>query len=309
MDESAILARKAADLEGGVVERMIRVVESAADLDGWDNLPSLVALVDPLTLSLLSLGGEKEVEDDALVGAVHLTSFQGQPHAFLMRYDVPEWVLGLVLMVEAWSYPEDISADVRAMTLPWDHAEPGEMRFCITVLRDGRTFWMERSRGQEAAFRRDHDPSERMVSALQRSLGLPTPPPEDPVEILTGRLWLSEATDLAQEALQAGHPLTWDGTGLAGGEHALELDGQDERSRNVTHLGWEGMRQCAIEGEVEGIEPEDAQWMDVGTFSRLVLGLTHSAGELLLLLQTLTDPDTAQAVEERLHQLGWVEEA
>lgn len=127
--------------------------------------------------------------------------------------------------------------------------------------------------------------SGRLPDLLRLSLGLQTPPPEEPVAELWSILWFDA---LLRAVLVADAPLTWE---TAAQLHPLCPLGQVPRpeaagaafaEHEVAQCTWEVVRGLVARGRAQlpGISAREAAWLDQGSFSRWVLAELPSLGQL-----------------------------
>lgn len=129
----------------------------------------------------------------------------------------------------------------------------------------------------------------RLLDCMRRAFDLPTPPPTAPSAALVERIWLGAVVDatrggvvaLGWEQVRRLHPAV---TVLAG--HGLEVtDGLVDDALRLAPAAWswEWLRRQTADGRWGGhlVDPELADWMDEGMFSRWVLDETRTSAELL----------------------------
>lgn len=120
-------------------------------------------------------------------------------------------------------------------------------------------------------------PVGRVVDALRRSLGMPTPPPDVAVDVVVVQVWLHRVLTLALR----GDPLD---------------RGVVDSLRPPAPASWATLReQCADGGWSElACAPPVAAWMDDGMFARWCLAGFPEPVEVLLELWELVPPDAAE---------------
>jgi len=135
----------------------------------------------------------------------------------------------------------------------------------------------------------------------RRVLGLPTRPPESTTADLLASWWLDAilglilGTDLGQP------PPDWPACRalLAGlGEGSLASVG----ALVSAHFSWTDVHRWARTRPLCGMSCDTAEWFDVGSYSRFVLGLYGPLGELRTDIGELVAPVTADALTEVLDQ-------
>ncbi len=120
------------------------------------------------------------------------------------------------------------------------------------------------------------------VDCLQRALGLPTAPPQEPVAHLLAMAWL-------QAVITAADP----SPALALLEAGIDLR-------------WERLRQLTAEGHWPdpAVAPEDAAWFDEGSFSRWVLAGRPPLPALLAEVAAVAGFEEARACAGILQDMG-----
>jgi hypothetical protein len=155
----------------------------------------------------------------------------------------------------------------------------------VAVCRDGSTASVLTPPGSLVTTGPHDPPVGHLADAMQRVLGLPTPPPPVPVDHLHARLW----ADRVLAAVLAGERV----------DRRRVRALQPGRSRS-----WADVRTaCAAGawGEL-GVDPEVAEWMDDGTFARWVLAELPDAAEVVL---DLADVVPADALGPLLTMVYW----
>jgi hypothetical protein len=124
------------------------------------------------------------------------------------------------------------------------------------------------------------------VDCLQRALGLPTAPPQEPATIVLAMAWL-------QAVLNAADPAE----ALAMLESGLDWDS----------LRWERLRQLVAQGAWQdaAVAPEDAAWFDEGSFSRWLLAGRPPLTAVLAEVATAVGFDEARTCTEVLRDMGF----
>jgi hypothetical protein len=167
------------------------------------------------------------------------------------------------------------------------------VRMCCVVARSGEVGWtLEGPAGRTWS----QAPTEgKMLDALKRCFGLPTPPPEVTAAELHAAAWLSSVLD---HAIKAPTRLTWSEVArmhplarllsgdLAGRDPAPETDDL----ATLVHIAanawsWPEIRSQACAGNLGAlIDSELAAWMDDGMFSRWLIAGVPSLDQLLAAL-------------------------
>lgn len=186
------------------------------------------------------------------------------------------------------------------------------IRLCCVVGRSGEVGWtLEGSSGD----RRVEAPKEgRLLDAMMRCFGLPTPPPDVPAAELHGAAWL---TAILEHAIQSAKPLTWSDVSrlhplaqLLGGELLVRddpsgADADDEITALIriaaNAWSWPEIRAQAREGNLEAlIDPLLAAWMDDGMFSRWLLEQIPPLEQLLGAVEQYLVPSAAKRLASAL---------
>lgn len=132
------------------------------------------------------------------------------------------------------------------------------------------------------------------LDCLRRALTLPTPPPETPVIALLAITWL-------ERVLAAGprRRLTWPEVQAL--HPAWSMSEELERA-----FEWGRMRNLVIEGKwpEASVTAEEAEWFDVGSFSRWVLGQHPPLAVLVDQLPRVVGRSTAHRCVGALQRWG-----
>jgi hypothetical protein len=201
---------------------------------------------------------------------------------------------------------------------PTGRAPQGHVQFGLLVTRLGEQ--VVAARGDDGVVEQIHriDPADqgggRIPDACRRALRLATPPPEGDTGELWATLWLET---LLVRSLGDPRPIPWPEAVRAYpafeavvegdpalcslvGDHLVEL-GQAARRA----WPWEQLLASSAAGLVPacGVEPGAARWMDVGMFSREVLGQFPPLSELVADLSSVLDADVVDRIERCLD--GW----
>jgi hypothetical protein len=188
-----------------------------------------------------------------------------------------EWeALGLVFSGRLVDLPDSPGGTARR--------HPGRWVGAVLVLRDGRSVSVldDGSGARRISTGVDRSPIEgRFADAIRRSLGLATAPPSFGVGAVVARVWLHRV-------------------------HAVAVDGRPVDADVVAALrppmprSWSDLRlQCADGAWSElWCDPEVADWMDDGMFSRWCLGAFPDPVEVLVDLTELAAPSAAAPLAE-----------
>lgn len=213
--------------------------------------------------------------------------------------------------VLGWTAPPDcaavgVVATGRAYRLPGLDEPPavssGKLTLCCVVCRDGRVGWRSESPGGPVLEEAPRDGL--MLDVLRRSLGLPTPPPEQPLGLLHSAAWLTRLTLAGactrrltwREAL-ALHPALQLSPGCGDPLEAIRSQGS---SRD-----WETYRLAAA-SDLRGPKwkSDIAAWMDEGSFSRWVLGALPRVEELSAAARAVLQPPAARRFSHLVREVS-----
>jgi hypothetical protein len=240
--------------------RVAEILVAAHDPAGGPTLVRIARVVDDVRLALLP------VPDDL------------DPLDLLLCSQTPqEWeALGLVFSGRLVDLPDAPGGAARR--------RPGRTVGAVLVLRDGRSVSVldDGSDVRRIGATGDGSPVEgRFADALRRSLGLATAPPSFGVGAVVARVWLHRV-------------------------HAVAVDGRPVDGDVVAALrppmprSWSDLRlQCADGAWSElWCDPDVAEWMDDGMFSRWCLGAFPDPVEVLVDLAELVAPSAAEPLAE-----------
>jgi len=188
----------------------------------------------------------------------------------LLGWRVPDecWAVGLV--GGGTRIPLDVSATV-------DHQEPEHrIRLCCLVGRDGTVATLLRN--PDGLVAASGDAEGRVMDALRRALGLPTPPPESGTADLLATLWI----DTLLEVADSGVHLEWPAAAsLHPAMRILATQGHDIGLEHITMIArvataawsWENLRVQARDDDLlhHLVPAKLAGWMDEGMFARWIL--------------------------------------
>jgi hypothetical protein len=155
----------------------------------------------------------------------------------------------------------------------------------------------------------------RIPDACRRVLQLPTAPPERDTRELWATLWLET---LLVRSLADPHPIAWSEVVHAYPAFDAVVDGDAALgalvSDHLVELGhaacrawrWDELLGACAAGQVPacGVDPEVATWMDVGMFSREVLGQFPAIDDLVVDLGTVLAADVAARIDRCLDAWG-----
>lgn len=255
------------------VLRVARLLVAAHDPSGG---PTLVRIARDR-----SIVGHTDGSDDLDLPIGVLPVPEGlDPFDLLAGAETPtEWdVLGLVFAGRMVDLPRGSGGRARR--------RPGSTVGAVLVHRDGSSASVldDGADVREVVTEpTDLAPVGRLADALRRSLGLPTAPPGIGVGALMARVWLHRV-------------------------HCVAVDGCPPDAEVVVALrppmprSWSELRdQCAGGGWVElSCDPELAEWMDDGMFSRWCMGAFPDPIDVLGDLTDLVDPRAARPLSEAL---------
>jgi hypothetical protein len=155
-------------------------------------------------------------------------------------------------------------------------SEHQRMRLCCLVGRDGAVATLLRA--PDGAGMASGDAGGRVIDALRRALGLPTPPPEEDTAQLLAILWIDELLAAVDSGVILGWPAA---AGLHPAMRALASEGHDIAPEHITMIArvataawsWENLRlQACQEDWLRDLIPAElAEWMDEGMFARWML--------------------------------------
>jgi hypothetical protein len=192
--------------------------------------------------------------------------------------------------------------------IPFDHemsraapAAPGEdikldrMRLCCLVARDGSVATLLRS--PDGLIATSGEAEGRVIDALRRTLGLPTPTAEQTTADLLAILWLEALLAAADSGAILGWPAA---AGLHPAMRVLAAEGHDIAPEHFTMIArvataawsWENLRLQAVQERWMDhlIPPGLARWMDEGMFARWLLGEVASLASATSAVQAVMDP-------------------
>ena len=193
--------------------------------------------------------------------------------------------------------------------------KPGEQRRCKTVFlltRDGDAAGYCR---EGATILIDEPPTiGRIPDSIRRSLGLPTPPPDQPTDGLLARLWLNEVISVAE---RASAPLGW--PEVAQLHPVMKVCAEGGLTIPLTDLvhylhiassewTWSFLVAQSIGPGwmADFLPPGAAGWMDEGMLSRWLLGSFPPVADLLERARPLISPAAARKLRVILRKLNVV---
>ena len=109
----------------------------------------------------------------------------------------------------------------------------------------------------------------RIPDVFSRCLGLPTPPPDVPVEGFFAAVWLAA---IRQRAEASPRPLSWSEVERLHPAHRDDRPLPVAVVQQAKGIGWDGVRWQTIEGQwaLAGVDAELAAWFDDGSFARWI---------------------------------------
>lgn len=254
--------------------------------DGWDDDPALIRVEsDPQS------PGDFVVRTRDLEGL--------SPSAALLGYSAPPACVALGVVAGGW-----------ASSLDGDRADRRRVRVVVLLTRDGRTVGRTRVDGGATV---DQAPDAGLVpDLLRRALGLPTPPPQHPVDELHALWWLEavlaegdrNGRTIGVRTVRALHPaarlLAHDG-GIPPRTALGEIAAAYARI-----VSWSMLRRRAIDhDELAGLlTREEAAWFDEGSFARWLLGTAPPLEVLVARADRCVSPGAAKVIRETLAHLG-----
>jgi len=240
----------------------------------------------------------------------------------LMGPDPVRSLYGFVAPPEWFAFGIVAGARVRRLEGPRS-AGPGDeaasrVDFGLLMTRQGHSVVAARGDGELVDQIHRIDAGERgegrIPDACRRALGLATAPPSGDTAELWATLWVET---LLVRTLGDPRPIPWDDAARAYPAFDAVVDGDATLSalvsEHLVELGqaarrawpWEQLLAACAAGQVPacGIDPADARWMDVGMFSREVLGQFPPIDDLVVDLGTVLAPDVATRIVDCLD--GW----
>jgi hypothetical protein len=192
----------------------------------------------------------------------------------LLGWRVPEecWAVGLV------GGGRRIPLDRSGPPPNWSSGDQPErrMQLCCLAGRDGAVATLLRS--PDGIVTASGEAEGRVIDALRRTLGLPTPPPERDTADLLAILWIEDLLAAAHDGVALGWPQA---AGLHPAMRVLASEGHDISPEHVSMVArvataawsWENLRlQASQEDWLRELVPAKlAEWMDEGMFARWVL--------------------------------------
>ncbi len=202
---------------------------------------------------------------------------------------------------------------------PADRTTLGRVHFGLLVTRLGEQ--VVAARGDDDVVEQIHriDPSDqsggRIPDACRRALRLATPPPDGDTAELWATLWIET---LLVQSLGDPHPVPWPEVVRAYPAFEAVVDGDPDLCSlvgdHLVELGqaarrawpWDQLLTSSAAGLVPacGVDPDSARWMDVGMFSREVLGQFPPLVDLVADLRAILAPDVMSRIERCLDAWG-----
>lgn len=302
----------AAGVSAAALEVAVRKVASAADRRGWDQPPMLLSLVAADALALISPeqvpgpGSSTEIT----LGVIPEAEVTSHPLDFLSGTFAPDYVLGLILVTEAWSFPRDFTGTLAASSRPDQHPRRRELRVITAVTRDGKTAVFHRERDGDTSYQATTRPVPgTIVAALQRTLGMATMDTGFTVEHLVGMAVLNRVVGFVLDEVRDGHTVTYDAAAAEFRSTFATLPVAEEPERlfgDPSLPTWETFRQAAADGALDGMPEGAAAWMDENMFAATLADSFDPAEDLFDTLRAaLGDRDTIRFREE-LRRRYWL---
>jgi hypothetical protein len=203
---------------------------------------------------------------------------------------------------------------------PTDRTSLGRVHFGMLVTRLGEQ--VVAARGDDDVVEQIHriEPSDhsgrgRIPDTCRRALRLSTPPPDGDTAELWATLWIET---LLVRSLGDPRPIPWTDAIRAYPAFEAVVDGDPDLCSlvgdHLVELGqatrrawpWDHLLASSAAGLVPacGVDPDWARWMDVGMFSREVLGQFPSLIDLLADLQEILAPDVMARIRHCLDAWG-----
>lgn len=238
------------------------------------------------------------------------------------------------LDVGIWPIPADVPhpTDVLVGWRPpaWAHAvglvslgearsahsvEP--VRITVAAAADGRTAAVLQRQGRpmEAI---EEPPLGWGADALNRCLGRPTPPPQQPLHTCVEAAWLGEVRRLVREAAGHGTRPTWDQVALAHPLHPPGWPAPPHQLRAATAAldagpSWDRVVELVSSGRPRtGAHPPGGrrvsltEWFDAGSFARWTMRHLPDPDDLLFeVLHELPEHVGSALVDSLLSTTGW----
>lgn len=239
------------------------------------------------------------------------------PVADLVGFVAPDdWIAFGIVASGRWYAMGEHEVGPDGLTCPPFREADGRVRLASFVTREGEAVSATSQDGDEPTVQwlDPGRPNGRADDVCRRALGLPTPAPRRDVRELWGLVWCDV---IAERVLDRGCA-TW--TDIATAHPAIGHLGISEATStawavdNLVRLGeqfgalhpWEDLRQlCARnEWQMQGIDSEDAAWMDEGMFSRWNLASYPELGEILEDLTSLLPEDVSYRVWRTMDAWG-----
>lgn len=152
----------------------------------------------------------------------------------------------------------------------------------------------------------------RVLDCMRRAFGLPTPPPEEPTDVLLARFWLIAVAD---QGRAAGRRLTWREVallhpvvGVATAAGLLVPPSQFERILRLGAEVWDWnylLSEASEPGWIADVLPKGAAgWVDEGMLSRFMSDAIPSADVLLATALAVVEPAAGKRIRSVLARLG-----
>jgi hypothetical protein len=194
---------------------------------------------------------------------------------------------------------------------PADRTSLGRINFGMLVTRLGEQVVAARGDGDVVQQIHRIEPTDqsggRIPDACRRALRLATPPPEGDTAELWATLWIET---LLVRSLGDPRPIPWPEAVRAYPAFDAVVDGDPQLCAlvgdHLVELGqaarrawpWDQLLASSAAGLVPacGVEPDSARWMDVGMFSREVLGQFPPLEDLVADLRDILAPEVMSRI-------------
>lgn len=151
---------------------------------GWDQPSTLWALniTSDIPEEILAQSAELGEEDAQMMGVIgleNLAVLPEDPATSLLGKKAPDEALGVLLVTEGWTFPEDVVNSARedgsyVLGPPSEHPRRVELRQVVGMMKDGSAVYVRRHRGEEPRVEGDASVRGRIVDALRCYLGAPS---------------------------------------------------------------------------------------------------------------------------------------
>ncbi len=275
--------------------RLVEALDKSAEQAGWGNPPSLVRITAAPSMSITDGFdlGLRPIDDMSVVDA-------------LSGFTAPADWLALGVITEG---------NARHLVERTD--QPRRVRCVHVVDRTGASASTLRLQGDDTTVLDGQTPEGRIDDVCRRALGLETAPASTTSLAIWAAIWLDRILTTTAAA-EPGSRTTW--TAAAELHPAVSMilhdctpSWQRKATDSIVRLGeilaevhsWSVLRAACATGEwpVDHIEPEVAEWLDDGAFSRWVLGGFPPLPVLVQAVGATTPPSVSRRVRAALR--GW----